>query len=203
MKASADANADEVRFRCSGIDGECALPTDLTDWKIAKMRSYGLASGYGMFTYLRVVHPHTSPSHTFGPLGDRMECIRCIEPDPADADTLLKSVEWLYGTFIKAEEEITRQFPHIHPQLPREAVIHEADDTEAAHLAREHKAVAIVDRDNLSATIHLWSHTAGASVKVCEMNILEGEYVAGWCSPSLLAMVLLHQESVSEIFPLP
>lgn len=183
-------DSDTISFTCAGREGRFTIPGDLTGWKIEKMRAYGIGSGYGLYTYIRTVDPSLKPSPVGGPVSDRLECIRNIEPGEPATATIISSLRWLYGAVTAACKEINRMFPHIPTRLPAEAAI-AGDNGDTAHECRKNGAVGALSDDGRAASLWLWSSPAGMPVKIASLNLLRGKYIAGWCSPSLIAMILL------------
>lgn len=198
VRAGAD---DSLSFACAGREGRFTLPSDLTDWKMGRMRSYGIGSGYGLYTYIRTVDPTLTPSPVAGPVGDRLECIRNIEPSEAATATMIASLRWLYGTVVEASKEVARMFPHIPVKLPAEVTV-AGESGDIPHECRMNQAVGALSDEGRSASLWLWSDTAGMPVKTASLSLIHEKYITGWCSPSLVAMILLRQASVEEIFPI-
>lgn len=200
LPASPDQSASTA-FTCRGREGRYTLPSDLTEWKIEKMRRYGIGSGYGLYTYILTVDPDAPSSPVAGPAGDRLECIRDIAPDSPAPSTIIESLRWLYEAIRKAEAATCAMFPHIRPSLPRQLSIASSGD-DILHACRTAGAVAALSAGGNNAEILLWSHAAGMPVKVAQVGLLLHKFISGWCSPSLVAMIILHQASIEEIFPI-
>ena len=194
-------SSDSFCFPCQGREGSYTLPSDLTDWKLGKMTAYGIGSGYGIYTYIRTINPTLAPSLTGGPVGDRLECMRNIEPDEAATATMIASMRWLYGAITEASKEVVRLFPHIPVKLPAEMLI-AGESNDILHECRVSQAVAALSEDGRSASLWLWSDAAGMPVKTASLTLIHDKYIAGWCSPGLVAMILLRLASMEEIFPI-
>lgn len=194
----------EVSFECRGIDHRLALPDNLEAWKRQRMEAYGIGAGYGLYTYTVIVDTDCEPANAQGPVCDRWDCIRSMEPEQACPETLAGAVRRVYALTVDILKAINKQFPHIHSSLPDKIHFADtpADSDSLLRLLREHQAVAAVDNDRLHADMYLWNDVSGCELHFATIDIVDTA-LSGWISPSMIALKVLRLCSLSEIFPIP
>ena len=190
----------EVSFGCNGVGFRLALPEDLSHWKAEKMKAYGIGAGYGLYTYTIRIDTDLAPDNINGPVCDRWDCIRSIEPEDSTPTSLAAAAERIYAIVLEIEKAVCGQFPHIKPSLP--SAINIVHGEAALHTVRDNKAVAIIPDSGTSADIYLWNDVTGQELHIAELSI-SADALSGWISPAMIAMKVLHLCSVTEIFPMP
>ncbi len=164
------------------------------------MKAYGIGAGYGLYTYTIRIDTDLAPDNINGPVCDRWDCIRSIEPEDSTPTSLAAAAERIYAIVLEIEKAVCGQFPHIKPSLP--SAINIVHGEAALHTVRDNKAVAIIPGSGTSADIYLWNDVTGQELHIAALSI-SADALSGWISPAMIAMKVLHLCSVTEIFPMP
>lgn len=101
-------------------DRKAEIVHSLAKWKRAKLASYDIAPGFGLYTDMNAIRADEELDNLHSIYVDQWDWEKTITPDDRNLDFLKKTVRKIYAVVRELEEMIYKMFPHITPRLPRE-----------------------------------------------------------------------------------
>lgn len=101
-------------------DRKAEIVHSLAKWKRAKLASYDIAPGFGLYTDMNAIRADEELDNLHSIYVDQWDWEKTITPDDRNLDFLKKTVRKIYAVIRELEEMIYKMFPHITPRLPRE-----------------------------------------------------------------------------------
>lgn len=101
-------------------DRKAEIVHSLAKWKRAKLASYDIAPGFGLYTDMNAIRADEELDNLHSIYVDQWDWEKTITPDDRNLDFLKATVGKIYAVVRELEEMIYKMFPHITPRLPRE-----------------------------------------------------------------------------------
>lgn len=101
-------------------DRKAEIVHSLAKWKRAKLASYDIAPGFGLYTDMNAIRADEELDNLHSIYVDQWDWEKTITPDDRNLDFLKDTVRKIYAVIRELEEMIYKMFPHITPRLPRE-----------------------------------------------------------------------------------
>lgn len=101
-------------------DRKAEIVHSLAKWKRAKLASYDIAPGFGLYTDMNAIRADEELDNLHSIYVDQWDWEKTITPDDRNLDFLKATVGKIYAVIRELEEMIYKMFPHITPRLPRE-----------------------------------------------------------------------------------
>lgn len=101
-------------------DRKAEIVHSLAKWKRAKLASYDIAPGFGLYTDMNAIRADEELDNLHSIYVDQWDWEKTITTQDRNLDFLKKTVRKIYAVIRELEEMIYKMFPHITPRLPRE-----------------------------------------------------------------------------------
>lgn len=101
-------------------DRKAEIVHSLAKWKRAKLASYDIAPGFGLYTDMNAIRADEELDNLHSIYVDQWDWEKTITPQDRNLDFLKDTVRKIYAVIRELEEMIYKMFPHITPRLPRE-----------------------------------------------------------------------------------
>lgn len=147
-----DLNGTEhaVSFRIDAMGGAGAeVVHSLAKWKRAKLASYGIAPGFGIYTDMNAIRTFEDLDNLHSLYVDQWDWEKTIREEDRTLTFLKDTVRKIYSVVRELEHEIYVRFPHITPTLPEEITFVHAEE-----LAREFPELTPKQREEKAARRH-------------------------------------------------
>ncbi len=149
-----------VSFKIKDMnDANAEVVHSLAKWKRAKLGSYGVAPGYGIYTDMNAIRTFEELDNLHSLYVDQWDWEQSINACDRTLDYLRLTVEKIYCAVRETEWMIYERFPHITPILPKrikfihaEQLLQQYPDLSAkdreAQAAKEHGAIFLIGIGN-------------------------------------------------------
>lgn len=110
-----------VAFGVKALGGARAeVVHSLAKWKRAKLASYGIAPGYGLYTDMNAIRADEELDNLHSIYVDQWDWEKSITKEERTLAFLKETVKKIYSALKETEAAVYERFPHITPQLPDE-----------------------------------------------------------------------------------
>ncbi|MDE6227375.1 MAG: aspartate--ammonia ligase [Muribaculaceae bacterium] len=109
-------------------DRKAEVVHSLAKWKRAKLGSYGIAPGYGLYTDMNAIRADEDLDNLHSLYVDQWDWEKTIREEDRNLEYLKNTVRTIYAAIRETERDVFKQFPHITPRLPEDITfIHSQD----------------------------------------------------------------------------
>ena len=110
-----------VAFNITALGGKRAeVVHSLAKWKRAKLASYGIVPGYGLYTDMNAIRADEELDNLHSIYVDQWDWEKSIEKADRTLDYLKATVKKIYEALKETEQAVYERFPHTTPRLPEE-----------------------------------------------------------------------------------
>ncbi|MDE5887537.1 MAG: aspartate--ammonia ligase [Muribaculaceae bacterium] len=99
-------------------DRKAEVVHSLAKWKRAKLGSYDIAPGYGLYTDMNAIRADEDLDNLHSLYVDQWDWEKTIREEDRNLDYLKSTVNKIYQAIRETENDVFKQFPHITPRLP-------------------------------------------------------------------------------------
>lgn len=136
-----------VNFPIKDLDDRRAeVVHSLAKWKRAKLGSYGIAPGYGLYTDMNAIRADEELDNLHSLYVDQWDWEKSINEKDRNLGYLKVTVKKIYQALKDTEEVVYQNFPHITPRLPEEITFIHSEE-----LLREYPDLSPSEREGKAA----------------------------------------------------
>lgn len=118
----------------------------LAKWKRAKLGTYRIAPGYGLYTDMNAIRADEELDNLHSLYVDQWDWEKTIREEDRNLDYLKSTVRAIYQAIRETEKKVHRTFPHITPRLPEDITFIHSEE-----LLREYPDLSPVERESEAA----------------------------------------------------
>lgn len=127
-------------------DRKAEVVHSLAKWKRAKLASYGIAPGYGLYTDMNAIRADEELDNLHSLYVDQWDWEKTIEEKDRNLEYLKATVREIYKAIRATEKMVYNTFPHITPRLPEDITFIHSED-----LLREYPGMTPLERESAAA----------------------------------------------------
>lgn len=190
-----------VRFDVLSLHKEVEIVQSLAKWKRMALAKYGFSEGSGLYTDMNAIRRDEDLDRLHSVYVDQWDWEKIITKDQRKISYLKKTVRAIYKVFLKVANALTKKYPHLTYDLPKEITFISTKELEQKYptlsrkerehaISKEKKAVFLykigwplsdgmphdgraADYDDwkLNGDLLLWSDVLDCSVELSSMGI--------------------------------
>ncbi|MDE6144037.1 MAG: aspartate--ammonia ligase [Muribaculaceae bacterium] len=127
-------------------DKKAEVVHSLAKWKRAKLGTYGIEPGYGIYTDMNAIRADEELDNLHSLYVDQWDWEKTITENDRNLKFLKETVRKIYDAIKETEKRVFERFPHITPRLPEEITFIHSED-----LLREFPSLSPSDREAMAA----------------------------------------------------
>ncbi len=101
-------------------DARAEVVQSLAKWKRLMLASYGIPTGYGIYTDMNAIRPDEELTNIHSLYVDQWDWEKVITAKQRDVEYLIKTVRQIYAVLLRTEFVVYENYPSIKPLLPEE-----------------------------------------------------------------------------------
>ena len=120
----------------------------LAKWKRFALKKYGIEEGYGLYTDMNAIRPFEELDNMHSCYVDQWDWEKVINKKQRNLETLKETVMKIYAALLKTEDELTKAFPSLKQELPKEVKFISTFELEEMYpnLSRKERENAICEK---------------------------------------------------------